>query len=235
MSTVEHVRDELLALLNGELAGAALVRCGQHIRNCPACAHDLVDAAVVHGSIRATRHAEEEVGLVVSGAPKRSSAPATERAGLRRARGGTRRFLLMSAAAVVVVTVVAVAASLLAVRTPAESPVAEVAGLRPLEAPTDAGGTVVVRTAGSTREMLVTTAGLPTPPPDHFYEVWLLEPSTNKMAPVGMLDPSGRSVYGIAAPVMAQYLAVDISLQANDGDPAHSATSVLRGTFGPST
>ena len=35
----------------------------------------------------------------------------------------------------------------------------------------------------------------------------------------------------MGADVMAGYSAVDISLQANDGNPAHSTTSVLRGFF----
>lgn len=88
---------------------------------------------------------------------------------------------------------------------------------------------MVARAVGSTLQMTVTTRGLPSAPAGDSYEVWLLQPSTNKMPPVGLLSPTGVSSYGISNFLMTQYSAVDISLQTNDGNPAHSTTSVLRG------
>jgi hypothetical protein len=51
------------------------------------------------------------------------------------------------------------------------------------------------------------------------------------MMPMGTLPPSGQASYGVSASLMAGYSAVDISLQANNGNPAHSAVSVLRGSL----
>jgi hypothetical protein len=78
--------------------------------------------------------------------------------------------------------------------------------------------------------MFITTSRLPKLAPNEFYEVWLLQPATNKMLPVGVLSPSGTGSYALTAQVMSQFSAVDVSLQANNGDPAHSSLSVLRGS-----
>jgi hypothetical protein len=53
------------------------------------------------------------------------------------------------------------------------------------------------------------------------------------MLPVGVLSPSGTGSYALSASVMGQFSAVDVSLQANNGNPAHSDTSVLRGLVQP--
>ena len=87
---------------------------------------------------------------------------------------------------------------------------------------------MIVEAAGTSRTLVVHTIDLPAPGPAHFYEVWLLDPSTLKMLPMGVLGPAGTGEYAVAAPIMDGYSAVDVSLQANDGNPAHSKTSVLR-------
>jgi hypothetical protein len=58
--------------------------------------------------------------------------------------------------------------------------------------------------------------------------VWVFNPSSLKMLPMGILGPSGQGQYQIAAPIMSGYSAVDISLQTDNGNPVHSNTSVLR-------
>ena len=135
------------------------------------------------------------------------------------------------AAAVLAVLVVAGAATILAVRRAPTAPVPpQVAGaaLYPITAPRGASGSVAVFAEGSTRSLHVDARHLPEPAAQAFYEVWLLDPTTKKMLPMGVLSPSGRGEYGVSANIMSGYSAVDISLQANDGDPAHSQTSVLR-------
>jgi Anti-sigma-K factor rskA len=111
---------------------------------------------------------------------------------------------------------------------PPSAPVTIQAPLRPIQAPDHAAGGIEVTAAGDTRQLDVHTSGLPDPPPDHYYEVWVFNPATLKMLPMGILGPSGQGQYQIAAPIMAGYNAVDISLQTNNGDPNHSNTSVLR-------
>ncbi|MDA8367887.1 MAG: anti-sigma factor [Actinomycetota bacterium] len=110
---------------------------------------------------------------------------------------------------------------------PAPAPVAS-AALRPLEAPASATGSVAVYASGSTRSLAVDARNLPGPGPQSFYEVWLLDPATQKMLPMGVLSPSGRGEYSVSSSIMGGYSVVDVSLQANNGDPAHSKTSVLR-------
>ena len=110
---------------------------------------------------------------------------------------------------------------------PAPAPVAS-AALRPLEAPASATGSVAVYASGSTRSLAVDARNLPAPGPQSFYEVWLLDPATQKMLPMGVLSPSGRGEYSVSSTIMGGYSVVDVSLQANNGDPAHSKMSVLR-------
>ena len=106
------------------------------------------------------------------------------------------------------------------------------AALHPLRAPAQASGKVTVTAASGSRDVQVSTAGLPAPGRGRYYEVWLLDPATLKMMPMGALPPSGQASFSVAAGLTAGYCAVDISLQANNGNPAHSKTSVLRGTLG---
>ena len=58
-------------------------------------------------------------------------------------------------------------------------------------------------------------------------------PSTNKMLALGLVDPDSGATFDIDDALVASYSAVDVSLEADDGDPAHSVTSVLRGTYEP--
>jgi Anti-sigma-K factor rskA len=140
----------------------------------------------------------------------------------------TRRRILALAAAVVVIAGAVAAGLGLSGSGPA---VTNRAALHPLRAPAAASGAVTVTAASGAREVQVSTDGLPSPGQGHFYEVWLLDPATLKMMPMGALAPSGQATFGVATGLMAGYSAVDISLQANNGNPAHSAVSVLRGTL----
>jgi hypothetical protein len=82
---------------------------------------------------------------------------------------------------------------------------------------------------GHTR-MRIRTAELPAAGAGHFYYAWLLDPATQKMLPLGQVGPDGGS-FDVADSALASYSAVDISLEDDDGDPAHSVTSVLRGRY----
>lgn len=82
---------------------------------------------------------------------------------------------------------------------------------------------------GRTR-MEIRAADLPAAGTGEFYYAWLLDPGTQKMLPLGQLGPGGAS-FDVPASTVASYSAIDVSLEADDGDPAHSVTSVLRGTY----
>ncbi|HEY7605223.1 MAG TPA: anti-sigma factor, partial [Actinomycetes bacterium] len=85
--------------------------------------------------------------------------------------------------------------------------------------------------AGSDRRMTVTANGLPALKPGQFYEVWLIDPDTGTVFAVGVLPPAGQGHFTLPASVVGRYQAVDVSLEADDGDPAHSKRSLLRGRY----
>jgi hypothetical protein len=155
--------------------------------------------------------------------------PARHSAARHEPGRSSRRRLAVIAAAVVVIAGAIAAALGLAASGP---PVLSQAALHPLQAPAAAHGAVTVTAASGARQVQVSTGGLPAPGQGHYYEVWLLDPATLKMMPMGALPPSGQASFGVATGLMTGYSAVDISLQANNGNPAHSAVSVLRGTLG---
>jgi anti-sigma factor RsiW len=224
----EHCSEELFDLLSGELDREATVRVVAHLRECGKCTDELVSVAVTHGSLRAARRAREELSPRpdISMEPLSVAQPPLGISPHRR----FRRLYLATAAALIVL---AGAGSALFLGRPSPPPVYALATLHHLDAPTDAAGRVTVRSTSRVKQMDVVTSGLPPAPANHYYEVWLLQPQTNKMLPVGLLSPSGEGTYSVAGAIMAQYSAVDISLQSNDGNPVHSTDSVLRGTVVP--
>lgn len=238
-----HVTDELPALLAGECSRAQTLAVAAHLRSCRPCQEELVSIAVAAGTLRAAARAEQAPPSALPPSPvpgsldeKRSpvapvpDTPEWLRRIPRRGPAGweTRRRILALAAAVVVIAGAVAAGLGLSASGPA---VTNRAALHPLTAPAAARGAVTVTAASGARQVQVSTDGLPAPGRGHFYEVWLLDPVTLKMMPMGALAPSGQATFGVATGLMAGYSAVDISLQANNGNPAHSAVSVLRGTL----
>ena len=139
------------------------------------------------------------------------------------------------AAVAAVVALVAIGASLTRATAGSPPPVIVRAALHPLDARVVAAGSVTVAASGTTRELTVETRHLAHPPAQSFYEVWLLDLTSLKMLPMGVLPPSGNGDYSVRANLMAGYSAVDVSLQANNGHPAHSNTSLLRASYGVAT
>ena len=139
-----------------------------------------------------------------------------------------RRPLLLVAAAVVVGAVVGAGAVAVALRGGGDDVQAvESAKLDPLAAD-EASGTaqVVVRTDGS--RALVVRLDAP-PVPDGYYEVWLTERSITDMVPLGIAR-SGTQTFELPADLdLGTFSIVDVSQEPLDGDPQHSAVSVVRG------
>jgi hypothetical protein len=81
---------------------------------------------------------------------------------------------------------------------------------------------------GPDQEMTVTAEKLPAPGPDQYYEVWLLDPGAGTVLSVGVLPPDGHARFTLPASVVGRYRAIDVSLEADDGDPTHSRRSLLR-------
>ena len=111
--------------------------------------------------------------------------------------------------------------------------------------PDRAGGTVPLAGVGAVaasgkasmagddgdRRMTVTTDDLPALRPGQYYEVWLLDPTAGTVFPVGVLPRDGEARFTLPASVVGRYQAIDVSLEADDGDPAHSKHSLLRGRY----
>ena len=84
---------------------------------------------------------------------------------------------------------------------------------------------------GADRRMTVTAEDLPTPGAGQYYEVWLLDPEAGTVFPVGVLPPDGEARFTLPASVVGRYQVIDVSLEADDGDPTHSRRSLLRGRY----
>jgi anti-sigma factor RsiW len=239
-----HVSDELAGLLSGECDRDATSAVAAHLRACPQCADELISVAVVTGALRYANRAQR--ALDTPSWPSGESDPSqaldvdrTQTAGaasrqvatlLRRdrRRQQARRAIAAAAAIILLAAGAFIGDRLHHHASPPTAPVALRAPLRPVHAPANAGGQIEVTATGNIRQLDVHARGLPAPPANHYYEVWVFNPATLKMLPMGILGPSGQGQYQIAAPIMAGYSAIDISLQPNNGDPAHSNISVLR-------
>jgi Anti-sigma-K factor rskA len=241
---IDHIDHELAALLAGECDRETTLVASAHLHACSECTEELISVAVATGALRFADRAQRaadspitssghaEPGLNIdryTAAPDDASRQVT--AILQRSDRGRQwpRTAIAAAAAVILVAGGTLIGTQLhrITKRPAAS-VAVQAPLRPVQAPSDVSGRIQVTATGDTRDLNVHTSGLPAAPANHYYEVWVFNPSSLKMLPMGILGPSGQGQYQIAAPIMSGYSAVDISLQTDNGNPVHSDTSVLR-------
>jgi hypothetical protein len=98
--------------------------------------------------------------------------------------------------------------------------------------PQNITGAASVTVDGGSTELAISTSGLDDSEPG-FYEVWVINPDDlTRMYSIGALttDASGR--FTVPPNVdLGRYSVVDISIEPDDGDPAHSTHSVLRGSL----
>jgi Anti-sigma-K factor rskA/Putative zinc-finger len=94
-----------------------------------------------------------------------------------------------------------------------------------------ASGRASMAGAGDDRQMTVAAEDLPPLRAGQYYEVWLLDPDAGTVFPVGVLPPDGEGRFTLPASVVGRYQVIDVSLEADDGDPAHSKRSLLRGRY----
>jgi len=170
-------------------------------------------------------------------APIAVEAPLAEVAPITRSRPRSPRsrwvLALGAAAAVGLIVGVGGTWTFTRISTPASQPIAQaqvsVAVLRPLDTPA-ASGTAVLRVeSADQRTVTVTVANLPSQP-GTFYEVWLIDPTNSHLVSLGVLSVDGRGAYLVPPGLdLAQYIAVDVSLQPMNGSPAHSKHSAVRG------
>ena len=228
---MNDLHPDLTALLRGELTNTRAVAAAEHARGCQHCREELVDDALGHGLLTSARRT---LGATASAQPEQVALPEGLEHELAR-RPRRSRALLAGVAAVALVAVGAGAglgARALVTRedtsgTPAAA--RRTATLEPVEG--SATGKVSMGTDHAITRMQMTTRSLPAAPRGEFYYAWLFDPRTNKMLPLGQVTPGRVATFEIPESLVAAYSAIDVSLEADDGDPAHSVTSVLRATY----
>ena len=93
-----------------------------------------------------------------------------------------------------------------------------------------AGGQGTATLAGAGDRATVSLRGLPPSEPGQFYELWLLN-SVDDMVALGSFSVPASGELDVTVPLPAdagRFGALDLSLEPDDGDPAHSTISVLR-------
>jgi hypothetical protein len=244
--------EDLLSLLRGELGRQRSHDLATHLRECESCRLALVDVAEIHGTlsaaVRLLRPSTGEsfdplrtAGQTTLVGPPDYRAPAggrTDHADAlpplhvpHRRRGIPGRLAAGIAAAVLVVAGLGLGSVVLTNR--ADRPVTVTASrqvdLQPVTG--SATGRVSMQTPGAQTDMTISTKGLPDAGAGRFYYAWLFDPQTKKMLPLGVVSAHGQMHFGVAKDLVQRYHAVDISLQTDNGNPAHSATSVLRAQY----
>ena len=94
-----------------------------------------------------------------------------------------------------------------------------------------AGGEARLQLAGGGRRATLVASGLRPSRRGEFYELWLLRPDAELVALGSFrVGADGRARIQVPLPVSpSEYRFVDVSVEPDDGDPAHSTRSVLRG------
>ena len=227
----EHPYDDLPGLLFGELDRAQVTAVSDHLATCDDCRRELAVLAATSASLRATARNAQALPGAVPGVAAAEDAPAVQphRVGRGTARPGRRRRSLIGLAATLVLALVAAAVLLWTgpLRPTGPAALSPLAGVGAVAA----SGKASMAGDDGDRRMTVTTDDLPALRPGQYYEVWLLDPKAGTVFPVGVLPRDGEARFTLPASVVGRYQAIDVSLEADDGDPAHSKHSLLRGRY----
>jgi anti-sigma-K factor RskA/putative zinc finger protein len=242
--THDEVVEDLPSLLTGELGRAQLAEVAAHLRGCAECRIELVEVATAHGALASARHMLADLERVepVATLDTRSPEPLPPLPPLRASgRAGTQRGVLTGLVAAAVVVALAIGGLAASDRWPFSSRNPSVAGRQAVLAPVpgasgdvpvaSASGVVRMTGPGARTDMTIRTSGLPPAARGQFYYAWLLDPKTNKMLPLGVVAADSSATFEVQSDLVGRYSAVDISLQADDGNPVHSPVSVLRATY----
>lgn len=91
-------------------------------------------------------------------------------------------------------------------------------------------GSAEVRSTDSGDAVSVDLSGLPAT--EGYYEVWLLTDDASAMVSLGAVGPGENSTLPLPPGIeLDRFRVVDVSAEEFDGDPTHSAVSVVRGTL----
>lgn len=142
---------------------------------------------------------------------------------LHRSRPPATRWWMVAAALVVGIAAGILGSTL--VSQPDDPQVLAEAVLEPFPDWPASGSARVEENADGSREVIVDLSA----PTGGLREVWLIDPDTSGLVSLGLL--SGTSgTFAIPADLdLSRYSVVDVSDEPDDGDPAHSGNSIVRG------
>ncbi len=189
-------------------------------------------AGGVLGEVAASGGVDGDLGgadAASAGAAARGDAAAPGIAG-RRGRSAplsTRRAVVLAAGIAVVAGIgIGVGGTLLLGSDDEPAPQA-VVQLAPLAGKAGSGTAGLVDDG---RQLKVSASGLAAS--GGYYEVWLINEDGKRMVSLGVLAAGHDGTFQLPGDLPAQgYRIVDVSLEPDDGNPAHSLDSVIRGTL----
>jgi anti-sigma-K factor RskA len=159
-----------------------------------------------------------------------AAAPAPANAVERRRWSGFRWPRMALGAAVVAAAVLVVGVVLVSRDDVQPDAVATIAGKDDFAAVS--GSAELFPEDGSGSRLVLHLASVPPAPTGHHYEVWVLPEGSETMESVGKVAPSdGEAELEVEVPGTGPFAALDVSVEPDDGDPAHSGTSLAGGTF----
>lgn len=225
-----HCDDDDLAVI--ALGEPASPEVESHLQQCARCRSNLDQWSAVVASARTVSADDHLIAPPPSvwDAIRDEVAPAATVTSLDEARRSRRPvgWLLGAAAGIgIVVGSVATFGVVTSSTEPAPAIMAQ-GGLDPLDGAT-VTGTAALEDADGEVHLHVTVPGLPAVE-DGYYEVWMATADASTMVAVGTLGPDGDSILTLPAGMdVADFPLVDVSVEHFDGDPGHSAQSVVRG------
>lgn len=221
-----HVDTDDLALAALGVVGLAAVESG-HLRSCPECATTLAGlretviaargdgpsaAPLVEPPARVWQAVSAELGLPSPARPRRVL--------------WVRRLTLAAAAVVIAVASLSLGLALGNDEAVTPTTVLAQAVLRPLDDDLAGSARWVNSAAGTVLQVEVSGAPLQ----QGYLEVWLLDPDSLRMVPLGALEEGVPATLTVPAGIrVSDYPTVDVSAEPLDNDPTHSGVSLARG------
>ncbi|MGC4938221.1 anti-sigma factor domain-containing protein [Kribbella sp. DT2] len=226
-----HLDEELLAQWAFEQVEPD-AEAAEHLRTCAECAARLAELrelmvavdglpAVEAPPTEVWQRVTAELGL--SGESASSSLDARGAGGVPG--GWTRRAVALAAGVAVIVGIgIGVGGTLL---LGSDDEPQAVVQLNPLAGKTGSGTAGLV---DDEQQLKVSASGLAAG--GGYYEVWLINEDGKRMVSLGVLAGGHDGTFQLPGDLPAQgYRVVDVSLEPDDGNPAHSLDSVIRGTL----
>lgn len=229
-----HLDDDTLAVLAlGEPPDAV---AAAHLASCRRCADELASLAatarVGRQSMPADRLARPEPRVWDAIVAQLDSDDEARRAAgaARRPRRIGRRAIAWTAAAAVALIAAAVTGILLLAPRPAVEATAQLDAFP--DWPAASGSATLQRAPDGTQTIEVELASAEVPDGDAA-ELWLIDPETSDLVSLGLLDGGTRTFAVPPSVDTTRFSVVDISAEPDDGDPAHSGDSIVRGALVP--